>query len=87
MVMFNDLVQIVEKYWKNYENYEQELRDACNAFDKDEIGVMDFEELKNILMQYGEKLDDEDIEIFEQALKVNDGKLIVDGNFFSLVIQ
>ncbi len=34
MVMFNDLVQIVEKYWKNYENYEQELREACNAFGK-----------------------------------------------------
>lgn len=32
MIMFNDLVQIVEKYWKNYENYEQELREACNAF-------------------------------------------------------
>ena len=34
MIMFNDLVQIVEKYWKNYENYEQELREACNAFGK-----------------------------------------------------
>ena len=40
---------------------------------------MDFEELKNILMQYGEKLDEEDLDIFEQAVKVNDGKIIVDG--------
>lgn len=40
---------------------------------------MDFEELKNILTQYGDKMDDDDIEIFEQAMKVADGKLIVDG--------
>ncbi len=43
---------------------------------------MDFEELKNIIMNYGEKLDEDDIEIFEQALKINDGKIIVDGNIF-----
>ena len=40
---------------------------------------MDFEELKNILTQYGDKMDEDDIEIFEQAMKVADGKLIVDG--------
>ena len=49
------------------------------SVDKDELGVMDFEELKNILTQYGEMLDEDDIEIFEQALKVNEGKIIVDG--------
>lgn len=48
---------------------------------------MDFEELKNILTQYGEKLDDDDIEIFEQALKVNDGKIIVDGKFYLFMIK
>ena len=41
---------------------------------------MNFEELKTILTEYGEKLDEEDIELFEQAMKVNDGKIIVDGN-------
>jgi Ca2+-binding EF-hand superfamily protein len=53
------------------------------SVDKDELGVMDFEELKNILTQYGEKLDEDDIEIFEQALKVNEGKIIVDGKYFN----
>lgn len=48
---------------------------------------MDFEELKNILTQYGEKLDDDDIEIFEQALKVNDGKIIVDGKSYLFMIK
>ena len=32
MLMFSDMIPIVEKYWRNYENYERELKEACLAF-------------------------------------------------------
>ena len=32
MLMFNDIIPIVDKFWKNYENYQQELKEACLAF-------------------------------------------------------
>lgn len=34
MLMFEDLIKICEKYWKNYQNYGQELKEACLAFGK-----------------------------------------------------
>lgn len=30
--MFSDMLPIVEKYWRNYENYAFELKEACLAF-------------------------------------------------------
>lgn len=32
MLMFSDMLPIVEKYWRNYENYTDELKEACLAF-------------------------------------------------------
>ena len=32
MLMFNDIIPIVEKYWKNYDNYVDDLKQACSAF-------------------------------------------------------
>lgn len=40
---------------------------------------MAFEELKNILMKYGEQFDQDEIELFEKSVNVTDGKVIVDG--------
>ena len=34
MLMFNDIIPILDKYWRNYENYQQELKEACLAFGK-----------------------------------------------------
>lgn len=34
MLMLEDLIKICEKYWKNYENYTLELKEACLAFGK-----------------------------------------------------
>jgi hypothetical protein len=32
MLMFNDIIPIVEKYWKNYDNYVDDMKKACSAF-------------------------------------------------------
>lgn len=37
MLMFEDLINICQKYWRNYENYTQELKEACLAFGKIQI--------------------------------------------------
>lgn len=100
MIMFSEMLSIVEKYWRNYENYTQELKEACLAFgnffrrlrqfsafhlrktvivDQKDTGIMVFDELKNVLMKYGEQLDDDEIELFESSVNVSDGKIIVDG--------
>ncbi len=33
-ISFEMLVPIIEKYWKSYQNYEAELKEACLAFGK-----------------------------------------------------
>jgi len=78
------MIPIVEKYWRNYENYYDELKQACLAFDKQDMGIIEFEDLKQILLKYGEQLDDDDIELFEKAVNVSDGKIIVDGKASSI---
>jgi hypothetical protein len=106
MVMFTDMIPIVEKYWRNYENYTVELKEACLAFgnftifkrknssspfgifvkissllykDRKDMGIMEFEDLKNVLMKYGEQMDEDEIKLFEKSVNVSDGKIIVDG--------
>lgn len=78
MLMFNDIIPIVDKYWKNYENYIEELKGACLAFDKQDMGLMQLDDLKLILFKYGDQLDDDDLELFEKTCPVSDGKVIVD---------
>ncbi|RNA08975.1 hypothetical protein BpHYR1_022323, partial [Brachionus plicatilis] len=63
---------------KNYDNYSQELKEACLAFDRQDIGVMDFDEVKQILMKYGEQLDENDLELFKDTFVNDSGKIIVD---------
>lgn len=40
---------------------------------------MDFEEIKQILMKYGEQLDENDLELFQDTFVNETGKIIVDG--------
>ena len=79
---YKDMLPIVEKYWRSYENYYDELKQACLAFDKQDMGIIEFEDLKQILLKYGEQLDEDDIELFEKSVNVSDGKIIVDGEIF-----
>lgn len=43
------------------------------------MGVINFEELKEIITKYGEQLDEDEIDLFEHSVNVSDGKIIVDG--------
>ena len=78
MLMFSDMVPILEKYWRNSIIFESEIRDACRAFDKKEEGVIVFEELKNALLNYGDILDENDAELIMKHFNAGDGKIIVE---------
>ena len=63
MLMFSDVVTILEKYWRNPIIFESELREACAAFDKKDEGHIIFDELKSALVKYGEQLDEDDADL------------------------
>ena len=50
--------------------------------DKQDMGLMELEDLKRILVKYGENFDEEELELFEKSCPVSDGKVIVDGKFY-----
>lgn len=47
---------------------------------------MDFDELKHILMKYGEQLDENDLDLFQDTFVNDTGKIIVDGIIFIISI-
>ena len=49
--------------------------------DKKDMGLMELEDLKRILVKYGENFDADELELFEKTCPVSDGKVIVDGNY------
>ena len=46
------------------------------------MGLMELEDLKRILVKYGEQFNEEELELFEKSCPVSDGKVLVDGNLF-----
>ena len=50
--------------------------------DKKDMGLMELEDLKRILVKYGENFDADELELFEKTCPVSDGKVIVDGNYW-----
>ena len=60
-----------------------QIKDASNG----EIGIVNISDVKHALLNYGDKMDDEDWDMFEKTLKSNrtnknsDGKISCDGNF------
>ena len=43
------------------------------------MGIIDFPDLTKALMNYGEKLDEDDIFLMRKAFNIADDKLLVDG--------
>ena len=50
------------------------------------MGLMELEDLKRILIKYGDQFDEDEMELFEKSCPVSDGKVIVDGTFVKLFI-
>ena len=55
---------------------DEEMIEAFKTFDKNNNGFITFEEMKDIMNQYGEKLSDEDAQLtFEETDYDKDGKI------------
>ena len=48
--------------------------------DRNDMGIINYEDLKPILIKYGEMFDEDELELFEKSVNISDGKIIVDGN-------
>lgn len=42
------------------------------------MGIINYEDLKPILIKYGELFDEDELELFEKSVNISDGKIIVD---------
>ena len=55
--------------------------------DRKDEGVIEFDNLKDALLKYGDVLNEDDIDLMQKAFNASDGKIIVEGiDFFLLLI-
>jgi len=58
---FQEFVAFMSKHW-NERDQEAELRDAFRLFDRDNSGYITINELKQVMLNMGEKLNQEELE-------------------------
>ncbi|CAF0754521.1 unnamed protein product [Adineta ricciae] len=72
---FQEFVSFMSKHWHERDQ-EQELREAFRLFDRDNSGFITINELKQVMLNMGEKLNQEELEDMMREADVNrDGKL------------
>lgn len=72
---FQEFVAFMSKHWHERDQ-EAELRDAFRLFDRDNSGYITINELKQVMINMGEKLNQEELEDMMREADVNrDGKL------------
>ncbi len=67
-------VKLLGGIWE-VKNEEKELEDAFKVIDKDDVGYLSVEQLKEVLVGFGEKFDDEEFKEFIKNIPVQ-----TDGN-------
>ena len=58
---FQEFVAFMSKHW-NERDQEAELREAFRLFDRDNSGYITINELKQVMLNMGEKLNQEELE-------------------------
>jgi calmodulin len=72
---FQEFVTFMSKHWHERDQ-EAELREAFRLFDRDNSGYITINELKQVMLNMGEKLNQEELEDMMREADVNrDGKL------------
>ncbi|CAF4003029.1 unnamed protein product [Rotaria sordida] len=72
---FQGFVTFMSKHWHERDQ-EAELREAFRLFDRDNSGYITINELKEVMLNMGEKLNQEELEEMMREADVNkDGKL------------
>lgn len=72
-----EYLQVVSRYGLKQETeMNDELSEAFKVFDRNDVGSIDSNELRNALKTFGETLPDEDIEEIMKLAGVSDGSMI-----------
>ncbi|CAF3881542.1 unnamed protein product, partial [Rotaria sordida] len=72
---FQEFIAFMNKHWHERDQ-EAELREAFRLFDRDNSGYITINELKQVMLNMGEKLNQEELEDMMREADVNkDGKL------------
>ncbi|XP_053395923.1 calmodulin-like isoform X2 [Mercenaria mercenaria] len=70
-----DFISTVAKFWKPV-NSEDDVIDAFRVFDREGTGYLDAKQLKHVLLNLGEKLDEKEVdELLKEADLDADGQL------------
>lgn len=82
-IEFNEFLQMLSKQQRNYT--QDSLRDAFRIFDKDDDGLISVEELRHIMLSFGEKMTEKELdEMIAEANCDKDGH--IDYEEFVLVL-
>ncbi|KAK3092672.1 hypothetical protein FSP39_005702, partial [Pinctada imbricata] len=77
---FAEFISLVAGIYKSPEKYQEEIRVAFRKFDKDGTGKINPEELREVLTQQGDNLNEEEIQEFlKDADKNGDGYIDYEG--------
>lgn len=80
---FEEFLQMMSKKITTYDT-EEEIRDAFRVFDKDGNGLISSHELRQIMMNLGEKLTDEELdEMMREADLNGDGQIDYEGKCYT----
>merc|ERR1712223_868044 len=80
---FNEFLQMLSKQQRNYT--QDSLRDAFRIFDKDDDGLISVDELRHIMLSFGEKMTEKELdEMIAEANCDKDGH--IDYEEFVLVL-
>ncbi|KAH7666126.1 calcium-binding protein CML protein [Dioscorea alata] len=75
-IEFGEFLNLIAHKMKATNDFEEELKEAFNVFDKDQNGYISPTELKNVMMSLGEKLSDEEVEqMIKEADLDGDGQV------------
>jgi len=82
-IEFNEFLQMMSKQMRNYT--QDSLRDAFRIFDKDDDGLISVDELRHIMLSFGEKMSEKELdEMISEANCDKDGH--IDYEDFVLVL-
>lgn len=88
MVDYSDFLDAYAKHFNTKKNEEREIREAFRVFDRNEEGLIDANELKQIVTTRGERLSESEAKsLIKQAEVDSQGKIDYEGGCLLLILQ
>jgi calmodulin len=83
MIDFNEFVAMMVRQMKSPQDDEIELKESFRVFDKNGDGYITANELRQVMLNLGEKLTDDEVdEMIREADADGDGKVNYEGKYY-----